>query len=349
MLNFDQLKSFILKPDDFLKDALVSLNKTQARVSLVCDKRKLIGVITDGDVRRFLIKSNSLNIRLKNLCNKKFVYRYKTHNHDDLKKLIYRKKLLAIPIVDKKKFLIGLVTKSSLKETNKKEIENMVFILAGGKGLRMRPLTNNLPKPMIKLGDSSILERQLKIFKKNGFKHIKISTNYLANKIIDKFGDGGKINLNIAYVKERKYLDTAGSLSLLKTKDISDNFIIINGDILADIDFSEILKYHNSKKFDFTICVKNHFYKLPFGLVEKKKNYLINEKPSISHLINSGIYICNKKLLKLLNYNKKISMTDFINLVYKKKYKVGIYPIYENIYDFSDLETLRKLTKKLNV
>ena len=162
-----------------------------------------------------------------------------------VRKYFYNSNFKAIPILDRKQ-LKGVITSKDF--TNEKVKSNIILILAGGKGKRMRPLTYNIPKPMIKFGKYSILENQLNYLKKKNFKTIFISINYLSHVITEKFKDGKKLGLNISYLKEKKQLDTAGPLSLLNINKIKEPIIVINGDILAKINFDELLKYHKSKK-----------------------------------------------------------------------------------------------------
>jgi len=346
MLSYKQLKFFILSPSKKINDALKNLNKSQMGIVFICKNKKLLGIITEGDIRRVLIKTSNLDITLGQFCKKKYIYSYKDFDLRKLKQIFFKLNLKAIPIIEKNKNLIGAITIDDLK--TKHQINNPIFILAGGKGLRMRPLTNNLPKPMIKIGNSTILERQLKIFKNKGFKNIIISINYLAKKITNKFKNGKSLGLKISYVKEKKELETAGPLSLIKKNSIKDDILIINGDVIANIDFEELLRFHRNNKNDFTVCVKNYFYKIPYGLIENKNNLKIKEKPTMKNLINSGIYVCSPKVLRYLKYNNKINMTDFINYISEKKLKVRSFLIYENIYDFTDLNTYYKILQKNN-
>ena len=137
-------------------------------------------------------------------------------------------------------------------------------------------------------------------------------------------------------------------MSLLNKNSIKDDILIINGDVIANIDFDELLRFHRTNRNDFTVCVKNYFYKIPYGLIENKNNLKIKEKPTIKNLINSGIYVCSPKVLRHLKYNNKINMTDFINYISDKKLKVRSFLIYENIYDFTDLNTYYKILQKNN-
>ena len=169
----------------------------------------------------------------------------------------------------------------------------------------------------------------------------------MGKKLLKKFKNGKSLGLKISYVKEKKELETAGPLSLLNKNSIKDDILIINGDVIANIDFDELLRFHRTNRNDFTVCVKNYFYKIPYGLIENKNNLKIKEKPTIKNLINSGIYVCSPKVLRHLKYNNKINMTDFINYISDKKLKVRSFLIYENIYDFTDLNTYYKIYKKI--
>ena len=214
----------------------------------------------------------------------------------------------------------------------------------------MKNLTKKTPKPMLKINKKPILENQIIFFKKKGFSNFIISVNYLSNKIINYFKDGKKFDVNIKYSKENSFLGTAGPLSLVKNRKIRDDIIVINGDIYADINFGKILDYHKKNNYDLTLCATKQMYQFPFGVINNSTKTLdfIDEKPELNFLVNSGIYIIKPKILKFLKFNQYLDMNDFINNLKKNKYKIGVYLIYERIFDIGNKSQYSKVKDIFN-
>jgi dTDP-glucose pyrophosphorylase len=334
MITYPELKNFFINENSTIENAIQIINKTGKAICLVTDgNHNLKGLLTDGDIRRLLLKGSRLFDKINKKYNKRFFYIKKNNIHKfNLQKI--KKKFSHVPILKKRK-IISLLLKDDLQIQNK---PNYIFILAGGLGSRMGNLTKNLPKPMLKINKKSILENQINFFKKKGFSNFIISVNYLSNKIINHFKNGEKFDVNINYSRENFFLGTAGPLSLLKNKKIIDDIIVINGDIYADINFEKILDHHKKKKFDLTLCATRQIYQFPFGVINNKKKTLdfIDEKPELNFLVNRGIYIIKPKILKLLKFNKYLDMNNFVNNLKKNKKKIGIYLIYERIFDIGN-------------
>jgi dTDP-glucose pyrophosphorylase len=334
MIAYPKLKNFFINENSTIENAIEVINKNGKAICLVIDgNHNLKGLLTDGDIRRLLLKGSSLLDKINNKYNKNFFYINENNVHKfNLKKI--KKKFFHVPILKKRK-VISLLLNDDLKIQNK---SNYIFILAGGLGSRMGNLTKNLPKPMLKINKKSILENQINFFKKKGFSNFIISVNYLSKKIINYFTNGEKFGVNINYSKENFFLGTAGPLSLLKNKKIVDDIIIINGDIYADINFAKILDYHKKNNFDLTLCATRQMYQFPFGVINNQTKTLdfIDEKPELNFLVNRGIYIIKPKVLKFLKFNQYLDMNNFINNLKKKEKKIGVYLIYERIFDIGN-------------
>lgn len=346
MIVFPELNKFILNQYSNVEDAIKKINLNGKGICLVVDKKKnLQGVLTDGDIRRLLLKGSSLKDSIYNKYNKDF-YFIKSNNLSRVHLTKERKELIHTPIVKNKK-IISLLLKDDLVIKNKK---NKIFILAGGLGKRMGYLTKRTPKPMLKIKKKPILEHQIIFFKKKGFENFIISVNYLSKKIINYFKDGKKLGVKIDYCKEKFSLGTAGPLSLLKRKKIKDDIIIINGDIYADINFHLILNFHKKNKNDLTLCARRQQYQFPFGIINPNTKLLdfINEKPDLNFLINTGIYVMKPKLLEFLKFNRFLDMNLFINNLKKKKCKIGIYLIYEKIFDIGNKFQYQQVSNLFN-
>jgi dTDP-glucose pyrophosphorylase len=346
MIVYPRLASFFINERSTIENAIKVINYNGKGICLVVDyNNNLKGLLTDGDIRRLLLKGSRLVDKIYNKYNKKFFY-IKNNNIHKANLEEIKKKFSHVPILEKRK-IISLLLKDDFQIEKK---SNYIFILAGGLGSRMGKLTKNLPKPMLKINKKSILENQINFFQKKGFFNFIISVNYLSYKIINYFQDGKKFGLNIEYCKEKNFLGTAGPLSLLRKKKILDDMIVINGDIYADIDFSKILHYHKYNNKDLTLCATRQQYKFPFGVINKNTKTLdfIDEKPEFNFLINSGIYIIKPKILNFLKFNKYLDMNNFINKLKKNKKKIGIYLIYERIFDIGNKSQYFKVKDFLN-
>ena len=322
------------------ESCLKKLEKSKDKIVIVLSKdRKLLGTITDGDVRRYILVKKD-NRKISEVMNKKPKY---IRNQNELIIQNIKKKFPKInflPIVDKnKKYLkyLNLGDESELKKT-------AVLIMAGGKGDRLKPITKKLPKPMLLINQKPLIINLLSILKSQGFENIFISVNYLHNKIIlpvKKYSKENKIEVN--FIKEKKFLGTAGSIGLVKR--IYDNYLIINSDIVTSLDFKNLISFHINKRSDFTICTKSYENKIQFGVLNIKNNRIvgIKEKPTLHHDFCCGVYVLNNKILKYINKNKKIDMPQLIEKCSKKKVAVIPYMLHEYWKDIGNKESLLEL------
>ncbi len=342
MIKSQFLKTNIIKSNSSIIDAIKALNKSNEKICLVLtNQKKVCGVITDGDLRRILLKEKNFETKISKFLKKKFISFKENLSLIEVKKIFTKKKdIQYIPILKKDNSLKGLFRrKDILKQIG---YENEVLILAGGLGKRLHTLTDFYPKPMLNVGSRPLLESILISLKSSGFKNINISVNYLQEKIKDYFGNGDNLKLKINYFSERKKLGTAGPLFFLKKRKLNKTILVLNGDIYTNLKKENLLSYHLKEKNDFTICCHPYTHKIPYGVVElsKKKKYLINEKPDFTYLVNSGIYCIEPKLLNFLKNNKYQDMSDFINYLKRKKKKIGFFNIHENLYDIGDYNKL---------
>ena len=322
--------SLIIQKDQKIFEAINRIVKSKMKILFVIDtKNKLLGSIASGDLRRSIKKKIDLNQKVEKIMNKRPKYFYRKVN-----KPSSIKDLICVPILNKKKQIIDFQYNQSITKDKK----NTVFLMAGGKGTRLLPLTKQTPKPLLKIKGTPIIEKIILNFRKQGFKNFVISINYLGNKIKKYLGKGDRLKVNIDYIEEKKYLGTAGSLSLINFKKNIFPIIVTNSDLISEIDHYNLINYHNKKKSDLTICGKNKIFKMPYGEILQKYDKVdrIIEKPSIFHLVNAGVYVINKHILKNITKNKKLMMNEFITQQIKKNKKVFCYPIYENWVDIGN-------------
>lgn len=341
MIKFPELRKFLVDHKSNLKKVLKVINNNANGIALVVNhKLQLEGVVTDGDLRRLFIKGKKLSDKIYFYLKKNFIFINSDFEINKLSKLFAKNQ--HIPVVSKNKKILGLYLKSDYKHT---PFSNNVIFLAGGKGKRMGRLTKALPKPMLRIKNKPIIEHQIDIFKKQNFHNFIFLVNYLSDKIINYFKKKNNKFPNINFIKEKKFLGTAGPLSLINKNQISNNFFVLNGDIIAKIKFSSILDYHKKNKNDLTICFRKYEYQIPFGVFKKNYVNLIEEKPVESHFINAGIYLFNKKILSYIKKDSYLDMNDLINSLYKKNLRIKPYFVNENIYDIGDHNQYKKIKK----
>lgn len=342
MIKKQLLKSNFVSSSASILDVIKSLNRSKEKICIVLNsKKRVCGLITDGDLRRIILKEKDFKNRITKFFKKKFVFLRENTIKLDAKKIFLKKKdIHFIPVLRRNGSLLGLYTRKNV--LNQNEFENEVFILAGGLGKRLYTLTDFIPKPMLNVGARPLLESILYSLKSSGFKNINISVNYLQEKIKDYFGNGDSLRLRIRYFSEKKRLGTAGPLFFLKKRQLKKTIIVLNGDIYTNLKKENLLNFHQKEKNDFTICCHSYTHQIPYGVVElgEKKKNLINEKPELSYLVSSGIYCIEPKLLKYLDNNKYQDMNHFINLLKKRKKKIGFFNIHENLYDIGDYNKL---------
>lgn len=334
------LKYILVDKNKSINDVLVVLNKArfpEKKICIVVDKSKVLDVLTDGDVRRILIKEKNLNNKIKKYLKKKFIYASQETSQIELIKITKKYQIDFLPILNKNQELISLYCVDSKNLSNIKKLDNEVFILAGGRGKRMFPLTDNIPKPMLKIGSETIIETLINSFKNQGFYNFTISLNYLSDKIVSYVKNKKFENVNIRFVFEKKKLGTAGPISKLK-KNNKKPIIIINGDIYTRLNFIELLNFHKKNKNTLTVCSRYYNQEIPYGVINKgkKSKEIIVEKPIYEYKISAGIYVLNSNLLKKIPRNKFLNMNDFINSEYRKNNKVGVFPIHELWMDIGD-------------
>jgi dTDP-glucose pyrophosphorylase len=340
-------KEIVLASHRTIKTAIKMINSSEFKIILVISKnKKLIGTVTDGDIRRyFLYDSGNLGNPISKIMSKNPFFSNESSSDSNILKKMVELKLNYIPIVNKNKNIIGLKTKDIL--TNKVVYKNPVLLMAGGFGKRMMPLTKTTPKPLLKINGTPMLEIIIRKFIKYGFKNFYISTFYKSDLIKKYFGNGKKWNVNIKYLEENKPLGTAGALQLLPIKDIKLPVFVINGDVLTNVNFRDLLDSHSKKNIDATVCVREQSVKSEFGIVKINKGLLkkIDEKPINKFLINAGIYVINHDKIPKLKKNTYVDMPSLLNEMVCKKKKINTYFLYE---DWLDIGHISEYNKAIN-
>ena len=333
------LASYIVQKNTLISDAIKLLQDNEIKILVIVGKdSKLLGTITDGDIRRGLIKGITINNNCSEIMNKKPCYSLES---DDKKiNRIIKIKQISHPILlDSSGKVVGIYSELDLKKKSK---ENQVIIMAGGEGRRLMPLTINTPKPLLKINNKPIISMIVDRFINSGFSNISISVRYKSEMII-KFFKKNKYNGIINFLKETKPLGTAGCLSLIKKNKNNSPVIVINGDVITNVNYDDLLDYHNKSKSLITLCVADYVSSIPFGIVKVRNHKVSNieEKPVNRHLINAGIYVINPEVVKKMKDNGKIDMTDLISL-YIKKNKVSVFPLHESWIDIGSHDDYKR-------
>ena len=331
----------LVSSDDIIKKAIIKLQKLKIKICLVVDRnKKYIGTLTDGDIRRGLLANLTIQDKIKDVCNKKSVFTKKKLEEAKIKEILALKKISFLPIINKTKKVIGVYHFTN--DNNLEIIKNEMLIMAGGKGKRLRPFTKKIPKPLLPVNGVPIIERIITIAKKQGIKNFVISINYLGEKIKSYLKDGKKLGVNIRYISEDKPLGTAGSLYYFKDSKLP--FIVANADVISNINYREMLKYHRKLNSYITVGAISNFEKNLYGNIIFNKNRVkkIEEKVETKSFINSGIYVVNPNIDKFFKSIKFFHMTEFIELAISEKKKVHIFPIHENWDDYGIKEKYLK-------
>jgi UDP-2-acetamido-4-(D-alanylamino)-2,4,6-trideoxy-alpha-D-mannopyranose hydrolase len=322
-------QEILVSPNTSMEETISVIDKGALKLALVVDsKRQLLGVVTDGDIRRALIRHLSMAAEISGVMHKTPLIAAPNTSRTKLLNLMNAKGLTAIPIV-KDGVVVGLETLQ--KVIGAKRYDNPVFLMAGGFGTRLKPLTDNCPKPLLKLDDKPILETILENFIACGFHQFYISTHYMPEAIEQHFGNGEKWNVDIHYVHEETPLGTGGSLGLLP-KNLPDlPVIMMNGDVLTKIDFELLLQYHNQHQPMCTMCVREDEYQVPYGVVEADESRIISlvEKPTHKYFINAGVYVVSQSLISTVHENQRVDMTDLIETAIANKDYVAMFPVHE--------------------
>ena len=343
MRNFSDL---LIKSNASLKDALNAIDKGSSRVVFVTnDKDQILGILTDGDMRRAILKGGNFSEKIYSFMNQDFLYVNENYNLSNVKKLMVENSINQVPVLDKDGKLKDIIVIENFITI--KTLDNPVVIMAGGQGKRLRPYTEKCPKPMLLLNEKPILEIILNKCIEAGFKNFHFSVNYLKEKIINYFKDGKSWNVSISYLIEEKPLGTAGPLSLLSKKG-NEPILIMNGDVITELDYAKLIEFHKSNNSLATICVKNHEVNIPFGVVEIEEQLLksFTEKPKLDFLINAGVYVINPKALILLDNNSYIDMPDLLEKIISSGSKVSVFPIHEYWIDIGKKESFNKAAEK---
>lgn len=311
-----------------LRTTLEVIDRGALQIALVVDDdEKLVGVVTDGDIRRALIRGLSLEHSVAEVMNKRPKVATEQDTKTQLIAIMEGHHLYHLPVIDAAGRVVRLESLQALYK--QPAFPNPVFLMAGGFGKRLRPYTDDCPKPLLEIGGKPILETIIENFIKSGFRQFFIAVHYKAEQIKDYFGAGERWGISISYIDEIEPMGTAGAIGLLPD-DLPDvPIIVMNGDILTQIDFSRLLAYHNEQQAIATMCVRQYEYQIPYGVVSLELGRIsqIEEKPTQKCLANAGIYVLDHSLVHSIAGQKKLDMPTLLNQQIAQDETVSIFPV----------------------
>lgn len=343
---------FLINENETIAKALRFMKKNGQKCIIIVDTYgQLKGSLSDGDIRNFLIKNNNINSNIHTIYNKKPIYlTIKNFNKKKLFDLFNKYEISLIPLVDNTKKVLHIFIKNdSASNWSYNPLIIPVLIMAGGQGLRLKPFTDVLPKPLIPINGIPILQIIINKLSNNIGSPIFISLNY-KDKIMKAYLNDFKDKYNLNYINEKKPLGTVGAAKLVPRNN-NDNLIITNCDIFIEYDYKKIVKFHTKNNYDITIVGVKKIHKIPYGVIKTKNNKLssLDEKPLIDFTINGGFYIIKRDIIDKIPKNKKYDLTDLISLSLKNKKKIGVYEIDENKWnDIGQWSEYKETVSKLN-
>ena len=349
-----KLKSLLIPRDTTIKQAMQKLNTNAEKILFVVDEEvKLLGTITDGDIRRGLINGLEFNNEVEKIMHQGFIaVRSDTPEVDDhVKQLMIKNKIEQVPVLDDKKRIVDVILWIDVlgerkPPESKKLHQNYVVIMAGGKGSRLDPFTKILPKPLIPINNKPVIEIIMERFYQCGFHKFIYTLNY-KKEYIKLFLRENKFPYIIDWVEEDDFLGTAGSLALLKGK-IKETFFVVNCDSILDVNFQEILDWHREHEAAMTIIGCHNEVKIPFGVLHLSNGRLekILEKPVHDVVINTGVYIMEPHIISYISEGSQIDMNKLIDIVAKKE-KISVFPIYGGWFDIGQWDEYKKSITEL--
>lgn len=323
-------RDILLRPDDSIHRAIEVIDRGAKRIALVVDRDgRLLGTVTDGDIRRGILRHLSLDAQVTEVMNPKPRTLPPNYSREQALQLLGKTQILQVPVVDERGVLVGLETLTDLLK--RPRLENPVFLMAGGFGTRLRPLTDTCPKPMLPVGGKPLLEHILEDLIAHGFYRFYISVHYLREQIIDYFQDGSRWGVMIDYVHEDTPLGTAGCLSLLPKGMVQRPIIVVNGDIMTRVNYEALVQDHDRHTPAATVCTRQYDFQVPYGVIEHEGQRIlsITEKPVHHFFVSAGIYVLSPQVVHAMEPGVRVDMPDLLKAQIAAGREVRMFPVHE--------------------
>ncbi|WP_263841479.1 nucleotidyltransferase family protein [Salinibacter sp.] len=328
--------------DQTIREALEVIDAGGIQIAIVTDvDDRLKGVVTDGDIRRAILQGVALDAPVQSVMNDNPITARQQQDRQSLIDRMKARRIHQIPLVDDNGRVLGIEVLDDLLQPEKRS--NPVVIMAGGLGTRLRPLTEDCPKPLLEVGDQPILETIIEGFITHGFHRFYLSVNYESDMIENYFGDGSDWDVDITYLHEEQRLGTAGPLSLLPEQP-DEPLIVMNGDLLTKLNFANLLDYHRDQDAIATMCVREHETQVPYGVIETEEQKMtgIEEKPTERYFVNAGIYVLEPGALDLVPESEFFDMTELFEVLIDREVDAAVFPVREYWQDVGQREDLRR-------
>lgn len=327
--------NIIIPPTKTLFQSLEIMDQLERKLLIVCDSSmRFYGVISVGDIQRAILDKKDLSAAVLSFIREDILYARQEDSVEEIKACMKRERIESMPVVSNRGLLIDIIDWTDIfengEEIQKENVSLPVVVMAGGKGTRLRPLTNIIPKPLIPISSKTIIEEIIERFEDVGCYDFYISVNYKAQLIKDYFSNR-RLDCGIQYIEEKEPLGTAGSLYLLEGK-LNETFFVTNCDILVDVDLTELVKYHKNNKNLVTLVSVLKNYSIPYGTIETKENGVLvglKEKPDHIYQINSGLYVLEPKIFSFIQHGEFIHLPDLIQRISDGGGRIGVFPIPE--------------------
>jgi dTDP-glucose pyrophosphorylase len=342
-------ESILVDPEMKLEAAIGVLDREALRIVLVVDSsRRLLGTLTDGDVRRALLKHLPMDAPVKSAMFASPQAASRSWSKERILALMEERQLLQVPIVDDERRVVGLETLHGLLQ--KRHRDNPVLLVAGGFGTRLQPLTNDCPKPLLKVGQKPILEVSIENFVSAGFRRFFISTHYMPEMIHEQIGDGSRWGVSIRYIHEEKPQGTGGCLGLLPHEEIDLPLVMMNGDLLTNLNFHNLLAFHQDHRGIATMCVREYEHRVPYGVIQNAGQSIssIVEKPVYRYFINAGIYLLNPELVASVKPGTRIDMPTLLEQQISNGKSVNMFPVHEYWLDIGRMEDFQRAQQEIS-
>ena len=330
-----QVKPFIISPDHTITDTIACIDRNRRGIALVVDSNdRLIGTITDGDIRRAVLSGIPLSEPAQVILDRKLaagaakaVSAPASTEPTEALRIMHDASIRQLPLVDEDNRVVDLLTIDDLVPEEVLDVHAVV--MAGGRGMRLRPLTTNMPKPMLPIGDRPLMEHIVDQLRGAGIGHVTVTTHFLPERIKEHFGDGENFGVRMDYLSEKEPLGTAGPLAQIPQPE--KPLLVMNGDILTRVNLRAMLEYHREHNAELTVGVRQYDFQVPYGVVESAAGYVktLHEKPVHSFFVNAGIYLLEPSAHGAIPSGRRFDMTDLIRSLVDEGRLVASFPIIE--------------------
>jgi len=335
-------KNALVSPETSIRESIRIIDQEALKIALVVDEgNRLVGTVSDGDIRRGILKGCDLENAVREIMNANPSVAGQGDGREKILALMRQKQIHQIPLVDGGGVLVGLEVIDTFLSVPGNE--NWVVLMAGGLGTRLKQLTADTPKPLLKVGDKPILETILENFIEHGFSRFFISVNYKSEQIESYFGDGSRWGVRIDYLRETMKLGTAGSLALLPEKP-SAPILVMNGDLLTKVNFQQLVAFHAEHEAAATMCVREYDFQVPYGVVKLDRHRIlsIEEKPVQRFFVNAGIYVLEPAVLGMISEDAYLDMPSLFDKLLHLKKETAVFPIREYWLDIGRTDDFKR-------